>query len=258
METKGLFLAREFPPPGGNNQLMHSLSGTDRYRLTDHGRQLLVSRVSGLFTSAPRELRRLKNNHPEIRFDFDHNRSLKFQLTTLLIVHPRIAFTRQDLQAFVDRLGLHSGDVIQSVNKTPQWGLQRWRATVDGQTFYSLPSPLQFDNSKLQLRQHSGRRPRNKQPYIRAFRDNIDRTFCQDPNWAWGHRDPQQGDGGGIVLQPASYNRAYRDRYKFDDQGLKDCPTVNYLLQDPDKFYSRQELEALRDGLSQLLSEQGR
>jgi hypothetical protein len=60
-----------------------------------------------------------------------------------------------------------------------------------------------------------------------------------------GHRDPTNKERG-LVAQPSQYNRHSKSKWKFDEYGLKECPTVEYLEAQLERFYpSPAEREAL-------------
>jgi hypothetical protein len=257
MLPKSLIKAEEIPSDENtSNELLEPIPGTGRFSLTDKGRRIMISRVTGIFDDTSPELYEFKKQNPDIKFNFDSNKSLKFQLVTLLILHPKIGFTREDLIAFIEKVELQSGDVIQAVNKTPQWGLKRWKKSSEGKTFYSIPYPLEFDNSKLKIRTGPIRKLSEKEKQIDKFKSYINATFLEDEDWHWGHRDPDNGNEAGLVVQPAAYNRAHKDHYKFDQNGLKECPTASYLLQDPSRFYTREEVEKIVSGLAEYLQKE--
>ena len=162
------------------------------------------------------------------------------------------------------------GDVIQHVNKTGQWGLKHQHGnlhTHDGKSVghYWLREPLSFETAaKLRSK---GKRGENHftatlpacdcppvaartKSEVKAARDlslerskvidYLHRTWVAVPETAWtleGHRDPDNKELHELIAQPQAYNRASRDKFKFDEYGLPWCPAVGYLIDHLTDFY---------------------
>lgn len=247
-------------PNGENEYLKRSCAdpdnpGTHYFELTEKGRELLLSNVKGPYKEPHPEWERfcreneMANNSPVK----PGRRSLRYQCQMLLVSHPCIAFTREDLEAFVAAIGKASSDVIQLVNKSSQWGLKRKLEAT--RRYYTFPYPLEFDPSKVILRREPLMSKDDPQwlAEIRRIRARYAK-LAQTPieQFDEGHLDPRVPKG--VVPQVASINRSLRDRYKFDRNGEKECPTVEHLAKNLRSFYSTdEELEILFEALHQEL-----
>jgi len=181
------------------------------------------------------------------------------------------AFQRHPHPEWFPRLS-EDTDVIQHVNKSGQWGLSHHSGSLtmaDGRTttYYWLRRPVKYDPvcRKPRPADHEfqpvlpgcgctttqGASPALA-PGLASERARIIDYLYQ--NWigvplsGWtleGHRDPVNKDKG-LVAQPVQFNRHSRSKWKFDENGMKECPTVEYLEAQLERFYpSAAEREAL-------------
>lgn len=74
-----------------------------------------------------------------------------FQLINWLASHPQYAYDRDSLEAVAAKLGVHSRDVIQLVNKTDQRGLIGFSFKWNSKLWYCLPSII-YDGTRLKAR----------------------------------------------------------------------------------------------------------
>lgn len=146
-------------------------------------------------------------------------------------------------------------DVIQHLNKTSQWGVKHHSADLpryeDGKkkSHYWCEPESSLVRS---IRDNFKAKPQVVQPEIPSckckgavlrpasaellkevlrVKEHLRRSHIDVDASDWtlnGHRDPTQQDGP-LVAQPTSYNRAYKDKYKFDEFGLPEALTVSHL-----------------------------
>lgn len=203
-----------------------------------------------------------------------------FHFLNLLWNFRGIALRRSDLNSLKAALGdsfrnhphpewfpkqSEDDDIIQSVNKTSQWGLahnsERLK-TPSGEMvyYYWIAQPLVFvtptalrkptvpqnfitqipscncDPSLIKSSTFSERDLAIERLRINQFL--ID-NFINVPLSEWtieGHKDAQNKDRG-TVAQPKKFNRAARDRWKFDDNGMTRCPSIGNLSTNLRDFY---------------------
>jgi hypothetical protein len=173
-------------------------------------------------------------------------------------------------------------DVIQHVNKSGQWGLAHnasllLRPQGGSTTYYWLRRPVKYDQKCREPRPADfGFQPilpscacpttaasvsSSDMAGLAAERarviDYLYRTWVGVPLKEWtldGHRDPDNKELG-VVAQPSEYNRHSKSKWKFDEYGMKECPTVDYLRSRLEQFYpSLPERKALLIALFQSLS----
>jgi hypothetical protein len=203
--------------------------------------------------------------------------SWQFHMVNALWRFQQFAFRRSDLSMLKEALfaafQLHphpdwfpklgeDTDVIQHVNKSGQWGLAHNSGTLhkaDGSstTYYWLRRPIKYDTVCRKPRPadfeyqptlpdcncvQPGDAP-VVDPDLAVQRarviDHLYRTWIEVPVKDWtleGHRDPDNKNLG-VVAQPSEYNRHSKSKWKFDDHGMKECPTVGYLDGRVDRFY---------------------
>lgn len=193
--------------------------------------------------------------------------SWEFHIANLLWRYPHLAFRRSDLEeaakamdtAFTSNPGPakfpaydEDGDVIQKANKTGQWGLLRWQG--DGSGRYNLARPTDgapthyYFLDPLVRRDPTVRKTRTQQmvthlaatPAMTAaesFRyealSYIYREWFHQLEKDWtlnGHRDPDNKSTGGVLAQPKKFNKDTQNRWKLDEFGFPELPTVGHLL----------------------------
>ena len=170
-------------------------------------------------------------------------------------------------------------DIIQHVNKTSQWGLvhnSEYLKTPNGDAvnYYWLYQPLEFttprdsdtpQDFKTQIPTcecktvpttvNSSNERDLALERLRVIQYLID-NFLNVPLSGWtleGHRDAQNKERG-TIAQPKKFNRAARDRWKFDENGLTLCPSSGNLAANLRNFYpSDSELFDLYSAIKQEL-----
>jgi hypothetical protein len=179
--------------------------------------------------------------------------SLKGQVIAL-VTHRnnRNKYVNRDiLEAFLSHIEMKSGDCIQLVNKTEQWGLKSESTKHEGKQHYRVPYPFEYialhvkKRSKLVI---SG----SKEDKVDYIKDWIKTNYIDVPfeKWEIGHKDPNSEDNSeaNLVYQPPIQGR-FRDRFKFDEYGLIRYPTVKELKNNTHIYYNDDELRDLRDHL---------
>lgn len=173
-------------------------------------------------------------------------------------------------------------DPIQHVNKTSQWGVEHSCENLarpfDGRivTYYFITLPLRPNSNARNLKAANTpivdwtppalvAPPPAPVPAAAAgpTKSRIEVltylaatwTAVMERNWTpEGHRDPDNKVSGGLCWQPKAYNRAQRDRFKFDEYGLPRCPAVGHLSRHLRDFYpSDNELQRLRRAIDEEL-----
>jgi hypothetical protein len=162
-------------------------------------------------------------------------------------------FTRDILDCFLNKMDLKSNDVIQIANKTDQWGLLH---TTYKRKYYYIPRPYIYIAIHLGKRKNFGKAidEASKLEKIKNTKDFLTKFYIDIPDndWDMGHIDPTgKSDACNLVMQPP-IQRAYRNRFKFDEHGLRLCPTIDELKTNVSKYYSQVEVENLRKYLSSL------
>lgn len=233
--------------------------GVDFGRLTNEGRAVLLAWVGGPFTEHHPELLRLKRKNEDLVITPGKLVSMRAQALTLLAWFPQIGFTREDLAAFLEHIGRSSSDPIQTVNKAGQIGLHIDVHRDGRDVFYNLPHPLRMDRSRLRVKLTSqiATDQTARRRSIEASRAYHQRFIdTPDANWDMGHADASARDGR-LVMQPAWYQRSRRDRFKFDDDGLVLCPSVDELASNASRYYSEEEQRALLAALTGRFAHRG-
>lgn len=158
---------------------------------------------------------------------------------------------RDILEAFLSRIDMKSGDCIQLVNKTEQWGLKSESIKHEGKQHYRIPYPFEYISLHIKKRSKlviSG----SKEEKVACIKEWIQKHYIDVPvdKWEVGHRDPHKDDNteANLVYQPPIQGR-FRDRFKFDEHGLTRYPTVKELKNNTRVYYNEDELRDLRDYL---------
>lgn len=246
------------PGQATDHAVGHAVDGDLLCTLTPTGRRLFCQaiRATGrVYDSWHPSVLAFQAEHPRLNPP-SSPRSWEVQMVNLLAAHPRIAFSRDDLVAVKAALMVvyrrlpddapkptqTAGDPIQHVNKSGQWGLQHQQVRIGGVPHYTLRTPYTFLPAARKLR---GRPPARTDEEVRANQREdtlawLQQNFFDVPveQWEAGHASP---GGSQIVYQPAPYQGAVRNRFKFDQYGLKTCPTVEELERAIDKYYTEEE-----------------
>jgi hypothetical protein len=164
--------------------------------------------------------------------------------------HKDLLFTRAMMDGFLTKIGKQSKDVIQAINKTDQWGLVH--KTQDRQ-FYCIPRPFEYTDVHLKKRNSFGSEldKDDKSSLVRKAKGWLKKYYMDVPEekWELGHKDPLGSNAvSNLVMQPP-IQKAFRDRFKFDSYGLRLCPTALELTSNLKKYYTKAELEMLKDAL---------
>lgn len=245
-------------------------TGVEFRRLTDEGRKefgKLITRL-GPPHDWPAPLKEfieennISSSAPGIRTSWD------FHLNSILAAHPEYAFDRDDLVEFrraysgwylrrkneVPRPSQSSltrkGDSIQPVNKSGQWGLQHQTVYYKSRNhpYYTLRPPFTFLPNARKLRKTTLPDNATKEALVKRQQARIAQRVApwfDTPwqEWDYGHASPD--DPTPTVLQPRSYQRSLRDRFKFDDDGFVLVPTVKEIVNNSGKYYSTEEQMAI-------------
>jgi hypothetical protein len=171
--------------------------------------------------------------------------SLRGQIVALMTHenHINMYFTRQGLDDFLQKFSMKSADVIQNINKTDQWGLGH--QTVN-RRFYRIPFPFEYISIHLKKRKKfsSQKTDQDKNVDIEKTKEYLKKYYIDVPDEMWdcGHKDPCIEDNtcNNLVFQPP-LQRAYRNRFKFDEYGLRLCPTAEEIKNNVAKYFSKQE-----------------
>lgn len=179
--------------------------------------------------------------------------SIKGQVVSLMTsVDNRNKFIdRNLLDEFIKFIGMDSMDIIQSINKTNQWGLMS--KTIE-KKFYTIPYPFIYIDihlKKRNIQELSGRD--DKINYIKKY---LTYNYIDIPNdkWEIGHMDPNDPNVSDekLVYQPPIQGK-FRDRFKYDSMGLIKLPTPQELNKNMDKYYSKEEQIKILDILKKRL-----
>lgn len=181
--------------------------------------------------------------------------SMEFHMVSILASHPEYAFHRDDLteirKAYSDWYkrrpnvkprpsGLKgTGDPIQNVNKTGQWGLvhQSVRLGENRQHYYTLREPYEFDSLARKLQEAIPLNSEDRDAYIERVQEFVNRRYSAPPeDWDQGHANPN--DPSATIWQPKSLNRSHRNRFIFDKFGMVLCPTVSEIKNNVDSYFS--------------------
>jgi hypothetical protein len=157
-------------------------------------------------------------------------------------------FTREMLGKFLNKFDINSNDVIQIVNKTDQWGLLH---KTYKRKYYYIPRPFTLISIHLNKRKGFSKLidEDTKKENIKNTKDFLKKYYIDipDKDWDIGHIDPNgSSSSNNIVMQPP-IQRAYRNRFKFDKYGLRLCPTVDELSSNLNKYYSKEEIDKLKE-----------
>jgi hypothetical protein len=238
--------------------------------LTDLGREKWLKKFGNKFSQVDPDLKKFldDNNLSSSKnrgtgrksFNYDNTGTLYFQMYHLCFALPGLALRREDLEAWINKVKLkifyrkkewrEPGDAIQGINK--EYGILRAKPQIEGSTYYYIPKPFQLTtgftaDKKLTLPTDE------KTAQVMKIKIWLEKTFLdvEVRKWSKGHRDPNSKEG---VYQPESYNRALRDRFKFDERGLRLNPTVSELSKNLKKYYpSKEEQRELLDILKKEL-----
>lgn len=165
-------------------------------------------------------------------------------------------FDRDMMDGFLNKIGMKSKDVIQAVNKTDQWGLVHRTKDFKQTTYYYIPRPFEYTNIHIKKRQTFGEglSSEEKNEKINKTKGWIKKYYLDVPNekWELGHVDPNGSNSNkNLVMQPP-IQKAYRDRFKFDDNGLRLCPTMQEVIANFSKYYTEEEKEQLMDAMNNM------
>jgi disulfide oxidoreductase YuzD len=146
---------------------------------------------------------------------------------------------RELLDEFIKIVGYKSNDIIQSINKTSQWGL---KSQTINRKYYTIPYPFVYIDIHLRKRDFS--KLKNREQKIKLIKDYLIDNYINVPPELWeiGHRDPNDPDTleEKLVYQPPIQGR-FRDRFKYDEMGLTKTPTPQELKNNFDRYYSLAE-----------------
>lgn len=179
--------------------------------------------------------------------------SARFQIVCMFAdeINKNVAVTKRMLQDYCARFGVPTTDPIQIINKTDQWGLRHMTLC---KKYYTLPRPFEYIGIHVEKRKNftSNTSDEDKEKEVLRIKRYITENYIDVPTnlWQMGHRDPNgSNDAGNLIMQPPLQGR-YRDAFKFDDNGLRLCPTVAELKRNALKYYSPGELADLAAFLS--------
>ena len=214
--------------------------------LTEKGRDIWLALHSKKFTEMNPKLKEfIEENNLSFKQD---PATIKFQAVNLVINIKGLALSPHDLDLWQKKVGIQSRDVIQAVNKTEQWGLANFRPRKSSkQVWYYFPQP--FKLAEVYLHKQPIKDPNNKtekeNQVVRIKRWIREHILDLDVSeWDIGHMDPLRSDK--FVYQSRKYQRALKNKFKFDENGLVKCPTIEELKSNLDDYYSsKQELEEL-------------
>ena len=110
---------------------------------------------------------------------------------------------------------------------------------------YKLCAPFIYKPAARKLQESALIDPADRDGKIASLKAYHQQEWIDVPNdeWDQGHRSPD--DTNPSVLQPRSYQRSRRDRFKFDEHGLVVCPTAEEVASNPGKYYSEDEMAKL-------------
>lgn len=195
------------------------------------------------FKEINKELQKFYDDNPRAKKIRIPN-SLRFQALNLLIEISPVGLTREVLNKIFSEVlpSKHgfdkSADSIQLVNKVQQGGIvdERKKYVTSGrsETVYRIPIPIGFTSAHLSSRTGSGGSV-DKSTQVESTKKYLAENFINIPSEKWqeGHRNPALPLGPqNTVWQPPSINKPYRNRFIFDERGLRICPT-------PTEFASR-------------------
>ncbi len=146
---------------------------------------------------------------------------------------------RSLLEKFMSSINMNSKDIIQSINKTDQWGLMS--KTIE-RKYYTIPFPFIYVD--IHIKKRSLNKIENRDEKISFIKEYLIFNYINIPNdkWEVGHIDPNDSDISDekLVYQPPIQGK-FRDRFKYDSMGLIKYPTPQELDRKFDKYYSEKE-----------------
>lgn len=203
--------------------------------------------------------------HSDYVFSREDLTAIKRAIQAWYLAHPEVAPRPRALST--------DGDVIQHVNKSGQWGLKHQKAIladVPGD-FYRLRAPFTYLPHARLLQRRVSLSPSaaehiagtaeltsTDQAAIARAREIAkiksyhlhEFVNVPDSEWDEGHRDP--ADSTPSLVQPRSYQRPRRDKFKFDDYGMVLNPTVSELLTNLDRYYTPDEARQIMIGIAAI------
>jgi hypothetical protein len=181
--------------------------------------------------------------------------SFKGQVIALMTdpLFENFIFDRKALDAFLAKLGTRSKDVIQIPNKTDQWGLVH--KTYNKQ-YYHIPRPFQYIGVHIKKRTNfkNVADTETKAAMVAQTKDFLLKYYIDVPDdkWDLGHIDPQGSNAADNLIMQPPIQRAYRDRFKFDEHGLRLCPTVEEIKKNTNRYFSKEDIKSLQEYFSSL------
>lgn len=198
------------------------------------------------------DIKKIVDAHPELRFP--KKASLQHKMVNILAHNPTHSFARPHLEKIAVKLGIKSDDIIQSINKTTQWGLERWTKKFDGVTHYAVPE-IKFisKHTRVTYTALDGESKKDSEKRAREYF----LALSEEANYEIGHKAPRFPiSADNFVVQPASINRPHKDKYIFDDNGLPKVPNPERFARNPELFYSKEDLKAILEGIKSFFGEQ--
>lgn len=160
-------------------------------------------------------------------------------------------WNRKDMADALKKYNIESNDIIQSINKTDQWGLKK--PIKNGRKLYRFEYPFIYVPVHVKKRKVQKVKPEDKEKQIELIKENIKKDYIDVPidKWQLGHKNPDLPDGTpkNLVWQPPIQGK-YRDRFVFDSLGLMKYPTPKEIARKPSDYYSEGQLKELYDFLS--------
>lgn len=163
----------------------------------------------------------------------------------------RATWTRVCEEFFIAHKGMKKGgDAIQYINKSGQKGLQHQKVNLGRVPHYHLAFYEVSDYRRISYEAVDEE----------FYADGIDRginfltKMLNIYNRAKktnkidvGHRNPYGSDpsSSNLVAQPSEINRAYRDKFIFDENGMPAAPSPSYLVDNVDKYYNEEALDEI-------------
>ena len=224
--------------------------------VTDEGLEKLVNQLTPYhYDKWNQDIVQLRNKYPDINFkDGKNSKTLSFQASAFITDRKwkEYGFNREQLFVIMGTLcpDKKSGDVIQLFNKIDQHGIKRFSCKLNRVTYYSCPV-IEYSGKNHRARP-SGEEGLYGEAGNREWLRHLSKEEFQS-----GHKDPSKPlTPENTVMQPATLNRTYRDKYIFDDRGMPFFPTMQEFIANTSKYVDSEiKLELMTMHLFGLLPE---
>jgi hypothetical protein len=179
--------------------------------------------------------------------------TLKGQVVALMTspINRNKYIDRGQLEKFIKTIKMESKDVIQTINKTDQWGL---KSETVNRKFYTIPFPFVYVS--IHIKKRILPKLENRDDKINYIKEYLTHNYLNIPNdkWEVGHMSPNDPNitENKLIYQPPIQGK-FRDRFKYDNIGLIKYPTPQELSSNFDKYYTEDEQKTIFNLLKKRL-----